>query len=61
LSGGTIDSYDVGDVDILIALHACNTATDDAIYKGIMAQADLIVVAPCCHQQIRPQINRPRC
>jgi len=57
--GGTIDSYDVGDVDILIALHACNTATDDAIYKGIMAQADLIVVAPCCHQQIRPQIKPP--
>ena len=36
--GGTIDSYDVGDVDILIALHACNTATDDAIYKGINAK-----------------------
>lgn len=56
---GTIDSYVVGDVDILIALHACNTATDDAIYKGIKAAADLIVVAPCCHQEIRPQIKPP--
>src|SRR5262249_8714978 len=31
----TIDEFDVGDVNILIALHACNTATDDAIFKGI--------------------------
>lgn len=56
---GNIADYDVGDVDILIALHACNTATDDAIYKGIMAKADLIVVAPCCHQELRPQIKPP--
>ncbi|MEO6654526.1 MAG: SAM-dependent methyltransferase [Pyrinomonadaceae bacterium] len=56
---GTIDEYDVGDVNILIALHACNTATDDAIFKGITAKADLIVAAPCCHQEIRPQIKPP--
>ena len=57
--GGTIDSFDVGEVDVLIALHACNTATDDAIYKGIKARAELIVAAPCCHQEIRPQITAP--
>jgi hypothetical protein len=56
---GTIDSFDIGGADILIALHACNTATDDAIYKGIAANADLIVAAPCCHQEIRPQIKPP--
>ncbi|MEO6051432.1 MAG: SAM-dependent methyltransferase, partial [Pyrinomonadaceae bacterium] len=56
---GSISGYDVGDVNILIALHACNTATDDAIYKGITANADLIVAAPCCHQEIRPQIVPP--
>ncbi|HVF46318.1 MAG TPA: SAM-dependent methyltransferase [Pyrinomonadaceae bacterium] len=56
---GTIADYDVGDVDILIALHACNTATDDAIFKGIAAGSDLIVAAPCCHQEIRPQITSP--
>ena len=58
---GSIADYDVGEVDILIALHACNTATDDAIYKGIKAKADLIVAAPCCHQEIRPRSSRPRC
>jgi SAM-dependent methyltransferase len=56
---GTIADHEVGDVDILIALHACNTATDDAIYKGIRANAELIVAAPCCHHEIRPQIRPP--
>ncbi|MEQ1606153.1 MAG: SAM-dependent methyltransferase [Pyrinomonadaceae bacterium] len=56
---GSIADYDVGEVDILIALHACNTATDDAIFKGITAKANLIVAAPCCHQEIRPQIKPP--
>lgn len=56
---GTIGSYDPGDVDILIALHACNTATDDAIYKGILAKADVIIAVPCCHHELRPQITPP--
>jgi SAM-dependent methyltransferase len=56
---GYIGDYELKDVDILIALHACNTATDDAIFQGIKADADLIVVAPCCHQEIRPQIVPP--
>lgn len=53
-----IESYNNPDIDVLIALHACDTATDDAIYKGIEAKADLIVVAPCCHKQIRRQMER---
>jgi hypothetical protein len=43
--------------DILIALHACDTATDDAIFQGIKANSKLIVVAPCCHKQVRKQMN----
>jgi SAM-dependent methyltransferase len=57
---GWIGDYDLQDTDVLIALHACNTATDDAIFKGIKANADLIVVAPCCHQEIRSQIQSPQ-
>ncbi len=56
---GWIGDFDVENADILIALHACNTATDDAIFKGIKAGADLIVVAPCCHQELRPQVVPP--
>ncbi len=56
---GTIESIQLPPVDALIALHACDTATDDAICRGITTGAKLIVVAPCCHQQIRPQLGRP--
>jgi SAM-dependent methyltransferase len=55
---GTIEQYDSKDTNILIALHACDTATDDAIYKGITSGAELIVVAPCCHKQIRREIEK---
>ncbi|HMI03796.1 MAG TPA: SAM-dependent methyltransferase [Pedobacter sp.] len=55
---GTIENYDVSNIDLLIALHACDTATDDAIFKGIKAAAKLIVVAPCCHKQIRREMER---
>lgn len=55
---GTIKEYEAKQANVLIALHACDTATDDAIYKGITAKADLIVVAPCCHKQIRREIEK---
>lgn len=56
---GGIADFDIERTDILIALHACNTATDDAIYEGIRANAAIIVTAPCCHQELRPQIKPP--
>jgi SAM-dependent methyltransferase len=57
---GTIQDFDSSDFNIIIALHACDTATDDAIYKGIKADADLIVVAPCCHKQIRKELEKSK-
>ncbi|QQS33946.1 MAG: SAM-dependent methyltransferase [Acidobacteriota bacterium] len=54
-----IASFEIKQIDLLIALHACNTATDDAIYKGITSNAEIIVTAPCCHQELRPQITPP--
>ena len=58
---GTIESCHpaAGAVEVLVALHACDTATDDAIAKGIEAGAALIVVAPCCHKELRPQLVPP--
>lgn len=53
---GTIMAFDASGADAVIALHACDTATDDAIFKGITAGASLIAVAPCCHKQIRRQM-----
>lgn len=54
---GTIEKAVIDKIDVLIALHACDTATDEAIYRGINADASLIVCAPCCHKQIRKEFN----
>lgn len=54
---GTIEGYVVPAVDVLIALHACDTATDDALVKGIRAGAKVIMVSPCCHKQVRKSMK----
>ncbi len=46
-------------MDALIALHACDTATDDALAAGIAAGARLLVVSPCCQKELRPQLTAP--
>ncbi|RYD97613.1 MAG: SAM-dependent methyltransferase [Sphingobacteriales bacterium] len=55
---GVIEDYEPAQLDVLIALHACDTATDDAIAKGIHNNAELIVVAPCCHKQVRKAMSK---
>ena len=54
----SIENYKPEKLDILIALHACDTATDDAILKGIRNDAKLIICAPCCHKQIRREMEK---
>ena len=44
-------------LSVLVALHACDKATDDAIFYGISSGSDVIVTAPCCQKQLRPQID----
>jgi hypothetical protein len=41
----------------VIALHACDTATDDALAAGIGAGARWLLAAPCCHKELRPQLR----
>ncbi|NBU57014.1 MAG: SAM-dependent methyltransferase [Actinobacteria bacterium] len=43
--------------DVAIALHACDTATDDAIAWAINTDAKLALIAPCCHHDIQAQMN----
>ncbi len=52
-----IETFDILDTDILVALHACDIATDEAIYKGIEGHSELIITAPCCHKELRPSIK----
>lgn len=52
-----IHDFQPGRPDMLIALHACDTATDDALFKGITSRAKYIIVAPCCHKQVRKAMH----
>lgn len=56
---GAIAATPLDPCDVLIALHACDTATDDALARGIAAGAQLLVVSPCCQKELRPQLTAP--
>jgi hypothetical protein len=58
-SEGSIMNSVLHDQDMLIALHACDIATDETIFQGIISGVPLIVVAPCCHKQVRNSIKAP--
>ena len=45
-------------VDIAIALHACDTATDDAIYWAVKNNAKVIMAAPCCMHDLQTQVTQ---
>lgn len=46
--------------DIVIALHACDTATDDAAYRALTAGARGLLLAPCCHHDLQRQLEQRR-
>lgn len=53
----SIDEYESDEpIDMLVSLHACDTATDEAIAAGVRLGAEAIVVAPCCHHELAAQI-----
>jgi hypothetical protein len=56
---GDVRTYTPPAIDVMIALHACDTATDHAIHLGLRANASIILCSPCCHKQIRPQLLSP--
>jgi hypothetical protein len=53
----SIEDVDCTGLDMVIALHACDIATDMAIARAIKASVPYIVVAPCCHKQIRKSMQ----
>lgn len=56
---GDVRSYHPEQLDVMIALHACDVATDFAIHTGIRLKASMIMCAPCCHKELRPQLQSP--
>lgn len=53
---GRIGNVDVK-ADVVLALHACDTATDDAIAQAIRADARLLLSVPCCHHNLNAQLH----
>ena len=56
---GDVRTYQPERLDVMIALHACDVATDFAIHTGIRLNAEMIMCAPCCHKELRPQLKSP--
>ncbi|HEV2582724.1 MAG TPA: SAM-dependent methyltransferase [Ktedonobacteraceae bacterium] len=52
-----IDFQPVTPPDIVLALHACDTATDEALAQGIRWQSKMIISAPCCQHQLQEQLE----
>jgi SAM-dependent methyltransferase len=54
----TIDSFDADrPPDVVLALHACDTATDDALARALRWQSPLVLAAPCCHHDLQTQLR----
>jgi SAM-dependent methyltransferase len=58
---GTIENADVGvSPHLVFALHACDTATDDALARAVRWQVPAVLAAPCCHHDVQRQLaNSP--
>lgn len=56
---GDVKHFKARGINVMIALHACDIATDYAIHMGIATGAEIIMCSPCCHKQIRPQMKMP--
>ena len=56
---GNIENVDIQMANVLIALHACDIATDMAICNAIEQKVDIVAVAPCCHKEVRHSLEIP--
>jgi hypothetical protein len=56
---GEIADTKIPPAEIVIALHACDTATDDALFQAAVSGARIIVSAPCCQKELRHQLRAP--
>ena len=57
VAGTIADAVVDANPDLVLALHACDTATDEALARAIRWQADWVLAAPCCHHDIAAQLK----
>lgn len=59
-SRGEIAGYrGLDSVDLVVSLHACDTATDAALAQAIRWEPEVILSVPCCQHELAPQLNQP--
>lgn len=57
IAGATLPERDERP-DVVLALHACDTATDEALARAVEWQAPLVLAAPCCHHDVAAQLRK---
>jgi hypothetical protein len=55
-----VDAADFGKVDMVVSLHACDTATDEALAKGVEWKSRFILSAPCCQHELHKSLKETR-
>jgi SAM-dependent methyltransferase len=58
IATASLDGLLPGPPDVVLALHACDTATDDALARAVTWEAPLVLAAPCCHHDVAAQLRR---
>ena len=58
-SGSIADVQQDSAPDVVVGLHACDTATDDVILRAVEWESPLLLVSPCCHHDLQKQIESP--
>lgn len=58
IAHASLDGILPGPPDVVLALHACDTATDDALARAVTWEAPLVLAAPCCHHDVAAQLRR---
>lgn len=60
VQAGIVDAELPEPPDVVLALHACDTATDDALARAVSWRAGLVLAAPCCHHDVSAQLRAAR-
>jgi SAM-dependent methyltransferase len=58
VEGTILDAPVDAPVDVVLALHACDTATDDALAQAVRWEAPVVLASPCCHHDLQRQIKQ---
>ena len=59
IAGDIAEKSSIGNIDLAISLHACDTATDMALAQSVRGNAKVILAVPCCQHELNKQLKAP--